>query len=417
MDPHLCSSCVFPYPGDYGPTRRAIAATSAAVTLLVIAAGLVLFWAKRRSFLVAKRDWWVTLLCTLFTVLALDTTYREYFGEAAMPCGVFFPISYAKASLIPSALVARVIGLYARHARQQLVMRTRAGGSPLLLRASTPAALKRLREGIDAWVLRHRLDSWRRQALIVLVWAIPWLAYYFARLATTPTFGAGYVGCRLDRVDKIVMFTEAAVAVALTAYPALSLRGLPDTVLLRYDLLAQVVCWVFGATWFAFATDDSLWVVHPTYGILGACLVTFVASVWTPVLASVACKHAIPSGLEGELVVAADGLTSPDALLPRRQARVVPSAGPDFGGITGDDGYDTTAAAARVVTSAAKGRRRRGHGGVPAVSDRRGGGDPVDGACRRLSRHAGKRGHSAVPRIGRPVRARPPCHVASGLRF
>ena len=208
-----CTVCVYNgFPVSYNATRQTFALCMFAFAAIVVSGGLCLAWSRRHSRLLAKRDSWSTILAALCVILTCETPYREYFGEAAMPCALKAVLDYLSGALIPSALVCRCVGLYAKHLHQQVALQpavanassamsiasdasttsnvtpspngpfTAAPGGSSDLRSEPQSPLrtssKSWNHTIDLVLRRLRLDTPAQLRRVVYWWLLPWVIYW-----------------------------------------------------------------------------------------------------------------------------------------------------------------------------------------------------------------------------------------------
>lgn len=135
IDPPPGASWTCPLPVDQQIGALAIAATTAFLAL----GGLFLFWLRRETPLVAKRDWISTLVFFVTTVLA---NASAYLGKSE-PCWSLYALGCAISALIPGVMLARFIGLFTRHLQQAEAVRERTARVSLLGLAGAIEAISR----------------------------------------------------------------------------------------------------------------------------------------------------------------------------------------------------------------------------------------------------------------------------------
>ena len=346
-----CSVCVYDgYPLTYNSTRQTVALCITVYAAIVVVGGLFLFWFRRHSRLLSKRDNWSTALAALCVILTCETPYREYFGEAAMPCALKAVLDYLQCALIPSVLLCRCVGLYARHLRQMVVLQNAApnvglaylsaSDAPPLTTVPWPVELpptpergsdlpqgqeqpykshqlgqhqqqngqqqlqqhlqqqQQLRRSARSWhlavdivILRLRLDTPAQLQRVVGWWLIPWIAYYFVRLGISPEYRSGAVGCRLDAIDAAVSVVGGLVAGVPIIAVLLRLWTRPDALFMRTEIALQIAAWgvfLVGFVYGFISPTFDLSVVNSGYAILLGSTTTVLSSVWLPAILSFA---------------------------------------------------------------------------------------------------------------------------------
>jgi hypothetical protein len=252
------------------------------VTLFVAFGGLLLFYARRNSRLLARREWWTPAVCVFYTVLSLQTAYREGLGEPNAPCAAFYAVNYPLAALVAPVLLARFLGLYARHVKQIALL-----GAVIPGRGEATS----WHASLDSFLMRHRMDSSSQLQKCVLLSLLPWLVFYIVRLSISSVYRNGSVGCRFDVYDTLFVVVEGIAAVAVGLPVLMRLRHLPDTLLLRFEILFQIVCWPFMLAFFLYGTvvfGFDLYVINTGYAVVGGNIGTLLSSVWVPALLSFA---------------------------------------------------------------------------------------------------------------------------------
>ena len=295
-----------------------------AFAAIVVIGGLCLAWSRRHSRLLAKRDKWWTILAAICVILSCQTAYREYFGEAAMPCALKAVLEYLQGVLIPSVLVCRCVGLYARHLRQQAILHTAVTSSAMTIASEVqtpPTAMpspvgpptvipardsgvlsatqhvdaRPWHQALDLLLLRLRLDTPAQLRRVVYCWLLPWVAYYVITLGLSPKYRSGAVGCRLDSIDSVAYVFDGIVAASAMFVVLLRLWARPDTLFMRAELAIQLGAWVVCMAWFAygmFSPTFDISVVNSAYSIHLANVVSFLSSVWLPAILSFADEDA-----------------------------------------------------------------------------------------------------------------------------
>ena len=314
-----CTECVYgSYPSSYNSTRQTVALCMFVYAAIVVVGGLCLFWSRRHSRLLSKRDDWSTALAALCVVLSCDTAYREYFSEAAMPCALKVINDYLQGALIPSVLVCRCVGLYARHLRQQVLLQNSFPNTTSVVSSSSdvasPPAMpwpagppapdqiagrpqdQPLRRSARSWhltldlvLLRLRLDTRAQLQRVVGLWLIPWVVFYFIRLGISPEYRSGAVGCRLDDADAAVSVLGGVLAAAVIFVILLRLWTRPDALFLRSEISIQLVAWLVLLVWFVYgfiSPTFDIAVVNSAYSILLGNTASLISSVWLPAILS-----------------------------------------------------------------------------------------------------------------------------------
>ena len=282
-----CESCVYSgYPQDYGPTRKIVAVCVTVSAVVIVVVGLYLFWMRRHSYIIVKRDWTATVLTSCCVILGFETPFREYFGEGSTLCAVKFADNYLLSALIPSLIVGRCAGLYTRHLRQLVV-----GSEPTELRSHTPGATDRdvrsWHATLDRVLLNYRMDTPLQLRRLVGWWLVPWAIYYLVRLGTSPEYRTASVGCQLGVIDAILSILGGLLACACIIPLLARLWRQRDALYLRAEIFALMGSWFFLLVWFIYglvvpSTDFE--VINSGYSILFGNIASVIACTWMPAI-------------------------------------------------------------------------------------------------------------------------------------
>lgn len=160
-------------------------------------------------------------------------------------------------------------------------------------------------------LLRLRVDSPRGGIVVVLLTCVPWIIFAVARFSSSSLLRSSDLGCQIGMAEvAMLLFTFCTAPIALPAYqylfqvsndfppkqritPMLLVHvpcmQVPDSFLLRFEALSQLVIWPPLFVWFmadAVAPAGAHAALRGSYGVLIGCMLTLVISIWIPVLRS-----------------------------------------------------------------------------------------------------------------------------------
>ena len=210
-----CSKCnLESYPELYGPGRKAGALFAAISMLITIFGGLLLYAFRRRHRLLVNRDIWLSVGSSLVSLIYLYTPYKEYFGEAAMPCAAYYFCGCVGYTFLFAFNTTRVVAMYARHCRQKIVAEHASAGpendymvednieahaANILQSGVQPELAIPVSGSIEIILFRYRLHEVRSQVALLFILSTPNLLNYFVRLGVSPLYSSLLeVGCRFD---------------------------------------------------------------------------------------------------------------------------------------------------------------------------------------------------------------------------
>lgn len=316
--------------GTYSPGRVVAGAVAVAVSCAIVAGGLVLYALRRNTRLFTVRTPLAVGISALSVLAAASVILRECVGEAQFPCVLHTLQGWLIQILVPSMLIFRHGGTYARHLLQRDVRVT--GDHPLRRqvialasvvpltpstslsagprRASEPRSSTARSRGscaqIDACVLRLHLHRISVQILAVAVNAVPWTALFIARIVSDPESHAldpHATGCPDDPAVTLAGLLAFFVYAALLAPIYVQLLRTPDAMHLRDEVIAETcaVPPLLGFFMYArFQPGFEQDVVTGNYAILFAMIIVFVFSVWVPALHSFTESHLdAPAAMHG----------------------------------------------------------------------------------------------------------------------
>jgi hypothetical protein len=155
-----------------------------------------------------------------------------------MPCAAYFFILATANALLSALITVRILALYARHVQQQgYAFSDHQDSHTLLPTPSFPTWHSRL----DNFIARFQLYKVKVQLLSVCLLSSVRLAYYIARVITTPTYrSSSAVGCRFDLSEGVMILVLPFCFLGVLGPVFLRLLKRSDALGLRNELFLQV---------------------------------------------------------------------------------------------------------------------------------------------------------------------------------
>jgi hypothetical protein len=142
---------------------------------------------------------------------------------------------------------------------------------------------------LDSLLIRARMHTVWSQTMFMALLCIPRLVYFVWRLGVTEPYRTwSSVGCRLDYADMYSFMSITIPFFVMTLPLLLRLRSQHDTLLIRYELAAQLFAFPPFVVWYFVGkfTDADITAANGDYASLGVMLVIDATSLWAPALAS-----------------------------------------------------------------------------------------------------------------------------------